>query len=168
MCIRDSGNTYAMVWDALTHNGDAYKGTKFERGFYCDSVMLLDCAKAKAHTAPISEIAEFENNYKYKWLMGLGMPYKHRVNGLIKQLNPRWNCFDGRNTSFIPEDFDAMKQPQFNLDEIWHLHFTAMSMQPWHPTYTPWAKGSYLRQDIAEVLWDYAKKVKMIGNPEEF
>jgi len=161
-------NTYAMVWDALTDNGEKMKGTRYEKGFYCDSVMLIDCEKAQKYTLPIPEIAQFENNYKYTWFLGLGKPFKHRSEGIIKQLNPRWNSYDGRNTSFQPKDFNANNQPPFSLDEIWHLHFTAMSMQPWHPTYTPWAKGNFPREDIAEVLWRYAKECKMISNPEEF
>tara|TARA_B100000809_G_scaffold265190_1_gene323249 strand:+ start:527 stop:1294 length:768 start_codon:yes stop_codon:yes gene_type:complete len=161
-------NTYGMVWDALTDNGIKMKGTQYEKGFYCDSVMLIDCEKAQKYTLPIPEIAQFENNYKYTWFLGLGKPFKHRSEGIIKQLNPRWNSFDGRNTSFQPKDFNADNQPPFKLDEIWHLHFTAMSMQPWHPTYTPWAKANFHREDIAEVLWRYAKECKMISNPEEF
>ena len=93
---------------------------------------------------------------------------KNRTKGIIKQLNPRWNSFDGRNTSFKPEEWNAELQPDFDLDEIWHLHFTAMSTQPWHPIYTPWAKGNYRREDITEVLWRYAKECKIISNPEEF
>lgn len=161
-------NTYGMVWDALTDNGNKMKGTRFERGFYCDSVMLIDCEKAQKYTAPISEIAKFENNYKYTWFPGLGKPFKHRSEGIIKQLNPRWNSFDGRNTSFRPKEWNAELQPDFDLDDIWHLHFTAMSTQPWHPIYTPWAKGNYRREDIAKLLWQYAKECKMISNPEEF
>ena len=80
----------------------------------------------------------------------------------------RWNSFDGRNTSFRPKEWNAELQPDFDLKEIWHLHFTAMSTQPWHPIYTPWAKGNYRREDIAKLLWQYAKECKMISNPEEF
>ena len=58
--------------------------------------------------------------------------------------------------------------PQFELDDIWHLHFTSLSTQPWHPIYTPWGKCTYPRQDVADLVWDYARKVKMISNPEEF
>ncbi len=162
------GCAYGMVWDALQDNGMTWRATDLARGWYSDSVILMDCAKAKDHVASIEEIANFDGNYKWHWITEIGNPLVEKVEGVIKRLDPRWNSFDGRNTSFKPKDMDKQYQPKFEIDDIWHLHFTTLSTQPWHPKYSPHAKASYPRQDIADIVWDYAMKVKMISTPLEF
>tara|TARA_R100000656_G_scaffold122842_1_gene98770 strand:- start:673 stop:1443 length:771 start_codon:yes stop_codon:yes gene_type:complete len=162
------GCAFGMVWDALTDNGLSWRATEYSRGWFCDSVLLIDCKKAQQYIDPIEEIANSSRNYKWRWIEGIGAPFKQKVDGIIKELDSRWNCFDGRNTSVRPKDLRKDLQPEIPLEDIWHLHFTTMSSQPWHPKYSPHAKGSYPREEIAEVLWDYAKKCKMIRNPSEF
>jgi len=170
-------NAFGMVWDGLHDNGTSWAQTEYAKGWFCDSVMLIDCERAREHIKPIFTMAHFPSNYKHTFINGVGNPHKEKAEGIIKELNPRWNSFDGRDTSwFHPSliqhhnngliDHDSI--PQFSIDEINHLHFTSLSTQPWHPIYTPWGKCSYPRDDIAELLWDAAIKCKMISNPEEF
>ena len=169
-------NAFGMVWDGLHDNGTSWAQTEYAKGWFCDSVLLIDCERAKEHILPIDRIKAFANNYKHTFINGMGCPHKEKVEGIIKELNPRWNSFDGRDTSWfhpsiMPYDgtgnIDHDGIPQFEIDEICHLHFTSLSSQPWHPIYTPWGKVSYPRDDIAELLWDAAIKCKMISNPEE-
>jgi lipopolysaccharide biosynthesis glycosyltransferase len=170
------GCTFAMAWDGLHDNGDEWSQTPKAKGWFCDSVMLIDCEKAKEFIKPIKDIKQWPSNYKHHFIRGIGNPHKENVKGIIKELDPRWNSFDGRDTSWYgdeilplvgtPQANDVI--PKFDLDEIFHIHFTSMSTQPWHPIYSPWGKASYQRDDIAAILWDYARKVKMIANPEEF
>ena len=157
-----------MSWDGLHDNGYSWANTKYDKGWFCDSVMVIDCKKAKEFISPIEEIKQYPNNYKHSFIKKMGNPYRDIGEERITLLDPRWNSFDGRNTSNRPENDDMDLIPQFELDDIWHLHFTSLSTQPWHPIYTPWGKCTYPRQDVADLVWDYARKVKMISNPEEF
>ena len=159
---------FAMSWDGLHDNGYSWANTKHDKGWFCDSVMVIDCKKAKEFISPIEEIKQYPNNYKHSFIKKMGNPYRDIGEERITLLDPRWNSFDGRNTSNRPENDDMDLIPQFELDDIWHLHFTSLSTQPWHPIYTPWGKCTYPRQDVADLVWDYARKVKMISNPEEF
>ena len=170
------GCAFAMAWDGLHDNGMEWAQTPKAKGWFCDSVMLIDCEKAKEFILPINEIKNCNRNYKHQFVRGIGNPHKENTLGIIKELDPRWNSFDGRDTSWYgdeilpvagtPEADDVI--PNFDLDEIYHIHFTSMSRQPWHPIYSPWGKTTYIRDDIAAILWDYARKVKIIANPEEF
>ena len=45
------GKPFGMVWDSLQMNDVKYQGTPQERGWWCDSVMVIDCEKAKEFIA---------------------------------------------------------------------------------------------------------------------
>ena len=45
-----------MVWDALQDNGKEGAKAGYPRGFWCDSVLLIDCEKAKEFVDPIDKI----------------------------------------------------------------------------------------------------------------
>ena len=56
---------------------------------------------------------------------------------LVHNLDPRWNCLDGEN---------------YDVEDIWHLHYTKMASQPWQPD---WFKGTaekHARPELVE-LW---------------
>ena len=46
------------------------------------------------------------------------------------------------------------------MSDIYHLHFTSLSSQIWHPKYSPHGKASYARKDISDELWKVAYKVQ--------
>ena len=162
------GKPFGMVWDALQMNNAKYKGTAQERGWWCDSVMLIDCEKAKDWIIPISEQADYNKTYKWDFMESIGSPFFDKSNEVVTQLDARWNCFDGSDTSYPYEPpFKVAKKVQLPLDEIWQVHLTALSYQPWHPKYNPHAKASHERQDIMEVYWKYNYEVKTMGKLDD-
>ena len=155
------GKPFGMVWDALQMNNQRWKGTPQERGWWCDSVMLIDCEKAKDWVHPISEQSQWPKTYKWDFMESIGSPFFDKSNKIVTQLDARWNCFDGADTSFPYEPpYKLDKKEQLPLDEIWQVHLTALSYQPWHPKYNPHAKASHERQDIMEIYWKYNYEVK--------
>ena len=70
------------------------------------------------------------------------------------------------NLGFDLPDFISplMKQwlIEYKLNQIFHLHLTALSYQPWHPRYNCFAKATHWRQDLMEVWWDYANIVRQM------
>ena len=172
------GKAMGMVWDALMWNGEEWRDTPHDRGFFCDSLMLIDCEKQGKIIGDISRVKNARRGLKMEIFDQLGMPEKDKGLVHIKELNPRWNSFDGKNTSYQPKGFKKGQeknyrhvqafQPDLPLEEIWHLHLTGLSTQPWHPTYNPWAKVHLDRDDILEVLWELNRQVTMIEKREEF
>ena len=75
-------------------------------------------------------------------------------------LGARWNSFDGYVTD--GESPDRETQQQYHIDDIYHLHFTSLSSQIWHPKYSPHGKSSYRRKDIAHILWKYVYKIRQL------
>ena len=59
------GKAFGMVWDALQDNGKAGTKAGYPRGFWCDSVLLIDCEKAKEFVDPIDTIIKWNKNYSY-------------------------------------------------------------------------------------------------------
>ena len=152
---------FGMCWDTLNMNAKMHEGTEYERGWFSDSVMLIDCEKAKDWVAPISEIASCDWGYKNVFSKEINAPYREKVEDIIiKRLDSRWNSFDGWVTDGPATDRDD--QDQYVLDDIWHLHFTSLSSQIWHPKYSPHGKASYRRPDIAKELWKTIYKIKEI------
>ena len=161
------GKPFGMVWDTFMANGSKWKSTAYERGWWADSVVLMDCEKAKEHMAPISEIAKEKGVYKWPFFEGLGQPFRQKSVPFVKQLDPAWNSFDGHNTSHLPPVYDREKQQMLPLEQIKQVHFTALSTQPWHPIYSPHGRATHPRQDIMEVLWRYAQEVAWISDPQK-
>ena len=160
-----NGKPFGMVWDALQDNGKKGRDLGYPRGFWCDSVMLIDCEKAKEFVDPIDTMKRWKNrSYKWRVMDKLGSPYKEKTEELVESLDSRWNCFDGSNPAQAPLNggTDFMDKEQFDLDMIWQLHLTALSYQPWHPKYTPHAKASHPRQDLMREWWRLAKIVNSI------
>ena len=163
------GKAFGMVWDGLNHNGMQYEDTEYARGWYSDSVMLIDCEKAEQHLAPNAEIAKSENVYKYEFMRNAGAP-ESRENDVIHPISSKWNSFDG----FITDDptldvtHDRRAGGSYDLADIYQLHWTGLSSQPWHPKYTPHGKSAHMRPDLVELLWKYAYEVRRIAHPEEF
>ncbi len=154
------GKAFGMVWDSLNLNPGEWEGTEWERGWYSDSVMLIDCEKAKKHMAPIAEIKKSPNSYKYDFMKLMGCP-KDRT--LIHKLDSRWNSFDGFVTDDLEAVHDRRLHKRYDADDIWQLHWTSLSTQPWHPKYNGFGKSTHARPDLTDILWKYAKIVKDIA-----
>ena len=159
------GNAFGMVWDTLNWNDKEWNGTEWERGWYSDSVMLIDCEKAKPHMAPIAELAESSFSYKYEFMRKMGCP-KSPHN--ITKLDSRWNSFDGYVTDDDSLHEHRSNHKQYAIDEIWQLHWTGLSGQPWHPKYGGFGKATHSRQDLTDLLWEYADIVDRISEPWKY
>ena len=165
------GKPFGMVWDSLQMNDKKWQDTEHARGWWCDSVMLIDCEKAKDWIDPISVQGQWNGTYKWYFMEKIGSPHRKESSKIVQELDCRWNSFDGSDTSAFYEPEvkghrmrkTGFKKVQLPLEEIWQVHLTALSYQPWHPKYNPHAKASHNRQDIMEVYWRYNKIVKMIG-----
>ena len=81
------GKAFGMVWDALQDNGKAGAHMGYPRGFWCDSVLLIDCEKAEEFVDPIDDIINWNKNYSYKWqvMKKLGSPHKEKTKELVQQ-----------------------------------------------------------------------------------
>ena len=160
-----NGKAFGMVWDAMQDNGLRGRELGYPRGFWCDSVLLIDCEKAKDFVDPIEKMKKWKNtSYKWEVMRKLGSPHKEKTMELVEQLDARWNSFDGTNPSRPPLDGsnDWTKKEHFDADMIWQLHLTALSYQPWHPKYTPHAKGTHPRPDLMKEWWRLARIVNTI------
>ena len=82
------GKPFGMVWDSQQDNGK--KGAKLgvPRGWWCDSVMLFDCEKAKPYMDSIKDMEEWsaKTSKSYKWEFGekLNMPFKQESREYIE------------------------------------------------------------------------------------
>lgn len=102
-------------------------------------VMLLDNEKMKDLVDPLDVIKKRADYsaYAYQKFTPYGVEY-----------DPRWNCLDGEGR---------------NPFDIWHLHFTNMSTQPWRPAWgpeihkhhnIPFEHQQHPRVDLA-ALWEW-------------
>jgi hypothetical protein len=150
-----------MVWDTLNMNPKEFAGTDKERGWFSDSMILMDCEKAAQWIDPIEDIAKCDWGYKNVFSKKIGSPHREQVEDvIIKRMDARWNSFDGYVTD--GESPDRETQQQYHIDDIYHLHFTSLSSQIWHPKYSPHGKSSYRRKDIAHILWKYVYKIRQL------
>ena len=162
------GCAFGMVWDALQDNGIEGKKHQRPRGWWCDSVMLIDCEKAKEYIESPDKIAKWKGSYKWHFPTMCGCPFKEKSKGIIKELDERWNVFDGRRTSYPVPSMRSEDQPNIKMDQIWHLHWTTISSQPWHPKYHASGRLEHHRKDLCAELWKLAKVVHQIGNPNDY
>lgn len=146
------GKPFGMCWEADCWNGGKHKGTPLERGWYSDSVMVIDCEKARPWVDDIHHIRDINNvgdTYKYVFFERAGCPHREKAT-MIHEISAKWNSFDGADTSALQST-----ETHFDLKDIWHVHFTGLSYQPWHPNYIYSLKGTHERNDIMEVWWRY-------------
>lgn len=152
------GKPFGMVWDAKQNAGE--KGT----GNYCDSLMLIDCEKAQ-HFFDWDEVHNWYQPNAFKWTFMDRIqkyeknPKNRRQNDAVINIDSRWNCFDGYKTD--SEEIDG-KQEKYDLDQIFQLHFTALSYQPWHSAYLMSAKATHERPDLTDYWWSLVDEVNRL------
>ena len=109
--------------------------------------MLIDCEQAKNFLASKKQIMNDKfahNKYMSKFLK---KPWL-RDSIFFAEIDPRWNCLDGES---------------LEIEEIFQLHFTNMSTQPWKPE---WYRGETLthpRKDILEVYHELLEEAAAHG-----
>ena len=170
------GKPMASAWDFLCDNT-----VTRDDGWWADSVLLFDCEKMKDFVDPIDEMKNWEGSYKSHWMKAhANSPdAEWAKKNLYHTLDSRWNSYDGQVTDYkelaqghfnkdyfwIKDNENIAKRPQRPIEDIWQLHMTGLSTQPWHPRYTSWGYSTHPRQDLMEIYWDYVKKVKMMEKP---
>ena len=110
-------------------------------------VMLIDCEKAKDFLDPISALKINANAHNACMKSYVKNPL-FRESSYFTEIDPRWNCLDGEN---------------LYINEIFQLHFTNMSTQPWRPS---WFKGEqciHPRQDIVELFYELLEEASENG-----
>lgn len=152
------GKPFGMVWDAKQNAGE--KGI----GNYCDSLMLIDCEK----TGTFFSWDEVHNWYQpnaFKWTFMDRVqkwekdPTNRRKNEAVTGIDSRWNCFDGYKTD-APE-IDGV-QDKYEINQMFQLHFTALSYQPWHSAYLMSAKATHERPDLTDYWWSLVDEVNRL------
>lgn len=149
------GKPFGMVWD-----------TKFNgHGGYCDSMLLMDCSKTNEFFTWEEAHDYYEKKCGFKWVFAERVNKyedkdKPMQNEAVVRLDSRWNCFDGDITDGILSN-DG-KLPRYDLDQIFQLHLTALSYQPWHSSYLMSAKATHMRPDVSDYWWELVDEVNSL------
>ena len=149
------GKPFGMVWD-----------TKFNgHGGYCDSMLLMDCSLTNEFFTWEEVHDYYEKKSGFKWVFTERVKrYENKdkpmQNEAVVRVDSRWNCFDGDITDGILNK-DG-KLPRYDLDQIFQLHLTALSYQPWHSSYLMSAKATHMRPDISDYWWELVDEVNSL------
>ena len=118
----------------------ARRGTRFGGHEFC--VMVFDCAAFEPYSIPVSRMKQIAESH-------------HRMIGnfagngdLVEDLDPRWNCLDGEN---------------YAVDDIWHLHYTKMSSQPWQPKWFKGVPEKHARPELVKLWYDMRDEASKAG-----
>ncbi len=115
--------------------------------------MLIDCERAKKFLDSKEQIMSDKfshNKYMSKFLK---KPV-YRDSTFFAEIDPRWNCLDGET---------------LELEEIFQLHFTNMSTQPWTPEWYTGEISTHPRRDILEVYFELLEEASSNGfQPSEY
>lgn len=115
--------------------------------------MLIDCERAKKFLDSKEQIMSDKfshNKYMSKFLK---KPV-YRDSKFFAEIDPRWNCLDGET---------------LELEEIFQLHFTNMSTQPWTPEWYTGEISTHPRRDILEVYFELLEEASSNGfQPSEY
>ncbi len=155
------GKPFGMVWDAKQRVGN-------KRGSYCDSMLLMDCSKTHNFWDWNEVHAWYETKSGFKWefMRRLGKyndPNNREINHAVTRIDSRWNCFDGYITDSTPH-WKTDTQEHYRLDQVFQLHLTALSYQPWHSSYLMSAKATHFRPDVTDYWWKLVDEVNALND----
>lgn len=107
--------------------GKPFAARKGIRWGYEFCVMVIDCEIAQDFIWDIKKLKKDPSSHSI-----------HRNNiaqssDLVEPIDPRWNCLDGESLA---------------LTDIYQLHFTKMSTQPWNPSWFQGTSEVHPREDI--------------------
>ena len=124
----------------------ARKGNRFGGHEFC--VTLIDCEAFEPYAIPVS---------RHRNISEVHQRNINRFSGndeLVKELDPRWNCLDGE---------------EYDLSEIYQLHFTNMATQPWTPSWYTGRALPHPRTDVVEAYHTALAEAKENGyDPESY
>lgn len=118
----------------------ARKGVRFGGHEFC--VIVFDCEKMQEHLMPIERM-KTNSSLHHRMIR-----YFSGNEKIVQELDKRWNCHDGEGLA---------------PDEIWHLHFTKMSTQPWKPKWFTGVVEEHPRQDLVKVWHGMRDSAKANG-----
>jgi len=115
-------------------------GPRFGGHEFC--VMVIDCAAMKGEIAPIERMKVIPESHSR---------YIRAFSGsdVIREIDPRWNCLDG----------DDLK-----IEDMWQLHYSRMSTQPWRPTWYTGESANHPRPELVQFWFDYRDKILEEGH----
>jgi lipopolysaccharide biosynthesis glycosyltransferase len=116
-------------------------------------VMLIDCEKAKDFLDPVQfqkNDVNIHNSYMQSFIK---KPF-FSESKIFTEIDPRWNCLDGEN---LP------------IEEIFQLHFTNMSTQPWEPEWFTGERKLHPREDIVTLFYELLEEASQHGfSPKKY
>ena len=135
--LRDISDLFSV--DLKNHPLAARRGARFGGHEFCvivfDNERMGDLLMPTARMKPNPDI-----HHRYIGMFS-GSDY-------VLDLDPRWNCHDG----------DGLP-----IDNIWHLHYTKMSTQPWRPAWFTGKGEEHPRQDLVKLWHDMRAEAVLNG-----
>ena len=115
--------------------GKPFAARKGKRWGYELCVMVIDCDKAKDHLWKIKKLKSNAKSHQY---------HRNLISNseLVHEIDKRWNCLDGEN---------------LDIAEMYQIHFTNMSTQPWCPAWYKGERETHPREDLI-MLYENLKK----------
>lgn len=118
--------------------GKPFAARKGKRWGFELCVMVIDCEIAGEYIWDLDKLKKNADSHKH-----------HRDlisnSNLVAEIDPRWNCLDGENR---------------NIEEIFQLHFTNMSTQPWRPSWFLGEFHQHPRKDIIDLFENYKNVIQ--------
>jgi hypothetical protein len=121
----------------------ARRGNRFGGHEFC--VMVFDCAAFEEYSMPARRMKMIPESHHR-------MISKFSGSGLVKDLDPKWNCLDGE---------------YLDVEDIWHLHYTNMATQPWRPSWYVGPVDEHRRKDISDLWFKMYDEAKASGLDEQ-
>ena len=135
--LRDIAELYSI--DLQGKPLAARRGKRFGGHEFC--VIVMDCEKLGDMLMPVARMkANPDAHHRY-------IAQFTGNDNLVAEMDPRWNCHDGDGRS---------------LDDIYHLHYTEMSTQPWQPAWFTGQTQEHPRQDLVK-LWQDTRAEAVIN-----
>lgn len=140
MNFRDIGDLFDMDLGPGRRPFAARRGQRFGGHEFC--VMVINCKYAKDWLLPV-ERQRMLPDYHHRCI--------NQFSGdesFVAEMDPRWNCLDGEGRE---------------LEDIFHLHWTKMSTQPWKPAWFTGTPEEHPRQDLVKLFWHVLEEAKAAG-----
>ena len=135
--LRDIADLYAT--DLRDCAMAARRGARFGGHEFC--VIVMDCERLGDLLMPVARMKSNRDAHHRYIQMFSGT-------NQVFDLDPKWNCHDGDNLA---------------LDDIWHLHYTKMSTQPWRPAWFTGKPEEHPRQDLVKLWHDTRAEAVLNG-----
>ena len=136
--LKDIAELYAI--DLQGKPMAARRGKRFGGHEFC--VIVMDCEKLGDLMMPVSRMKTNRDAHHRYISMFSG------DDQFVAEMDPRWNCHDGDGRT---------------IDDIWHLHYTEMSTQPWQPAWFTGKTKEHPRQDLVKLWHDTRAEAVLNG-----